>query len=65
MGFFPSFGKIGRKKLKRAPPNHKSLIFVQHFIAGGLGGGLSRTLTAPFDRARIFYQVKSSKFLRS
>jgi solute carrier family 25 (mitochondrial phosphate transporter), member 23/24/25/41 len=29
----------------------------QHFIAGGLGGAISRTITAPLDRLKILYQV--------
>ncbi|XP_067876408.1 calcium-binding mitochondrial carrier protein SCaMC-2-like [Heterodontus francisci] len=32
-----------------------------HFIAGGTAGGVSRTVTAPFDRLRVLMQIYSTR----
>lgn len=45
-------------------PKSKTDQFLRHFFSGAVAGAVSRTLTAPIDRIKIFCQV-SIKILLS
>lgn len=39
----------------------KTEVFIKHLMAGAIAGAASKTLTAPLDRVKLFYQVNKSK----
>ena len=43
-----------------APPNQKAMKFVADLLAGGVAGGISKTIVAPIERVKLLLQTQDS-----